>query len=45
MSLFSRSVSELEREKAVIRGAMAHYPVAKPYLAVGRDGPAFFLND
>ena len=45
MSLFSRSVSELEREKEVIRGAMAHYPVAKPYLAVGRDGPAFFLND
>jgi hypothetical protein len=45
MGIFSRSVSELEREQAVIRSAMAHYPVAKPYLVVGRDGPAFFLND
>ena len=45
MSIFSRSVFELEREQAVIRSAMAHYPVPKPYLVVGRDGPAFFLND
>jgi hypothetical protein len=45
MGIFSRSVSELERVRAVICGAMAHYPVPKPYLVVGRDGPAFFLND
>jgi glycosyltransferase involved in cell wall biosynthesis len=45
MSIFSRSVSELERARTVICRAMAHYPVPKPYLVVGRDGPAFFLND
>lgn len=45
MSLFSRSAGELERAKGVIREAMAHYPVAKPYLVVGRDGPAYMLDD
>jgi hypothetical protein len=45
MSTFSRSISDIQREREVIRKAMVHYPVAKPYLVVGRDGPAFVLND
>lgn len=45
MSMFSRSISELQGEREVIRSAMAHYPVAKPYVAIGCDGPAFVLND
>ena len=45
MSAFSRSVSDLQKAREVIRGAMAHYAVAKPYIAIGCDGPAFVLND
>jgi len=45
MSMFSRSIAELENQREIIRGAMAHYPVPKPYLAIGCDGPAFVLND
>lgn len=40
-----RTVSELQERTQLIRDAMAHYPVAKPYLVLGRDGPAFTLAD
>ena len=45
LSAFGRTISALEKEKELICRAMAHYPVAKPYLAVGCDGPAFMLED
>ena len=43
--MFSRSVAELAFEREVIRDAMAQYPVPRPYMVIGRDGPAFMLND
>jgi hypothetical protein len=43
--MFSFSVADLEAKRDVIRAAMAHYPVAKPFVVVGRDGPAFVLNE
>ena len=43
MGMFSRSVAELQVHRAVITEAMSHYPVPRPYLVVGRDGPAFWL--
>jgi glycosyltransferase involved in cell wall biosynthesis len=45
MSAFSFSVADLEEKRDVIRAAMRHYPVAKPFVVIGRDGPAFTLND
>jgi glycosyltransferase involved in cell wall biosynthesis len=45
MAAFGRSISDLKARRDTICAAMAHYPVAKPYLVVGRDGPAFGLDD
>jgi glycosyltransferase involved in cell wall biosynthesis len=44
MSLFSLSIADLEEKREVIRSAMTYYPVAKPLVVIGRDGPAFSLN-
>lgn len=45
LALFSRSVDELAFEREVIRAAMAQYPVPRPFMVIGRDGPAFMLNN
>jgi glycosyltransferase involved in cell wall biosynthesis len=45
LSSFSRSAADLHKNRDVIRAAMAHYVVSKPYRAIGCDGPAFMLND
>jgi glycosyltransferase involved in cell wall biosynthesis len=45
MSAFGRSIAQLESDREIIQRAMAHYPVPKPYFAIGCDGPAFVLND
>jgi len=45
MAACGRSISDLQARRDTICAAMAHYPVAKPYLVVGRDGPAFSLDD
>jgi glycosyltransferase involved in cell wall biosynthesis len=45
MGAFSRSVSDMRARRDVIRRAMVHYPVPKPYFVLGRDGPAFVLGD
>lgn len=42
MAIFSRSAAELRSREDLIRRAMGHYPVPRPYLVVGRDGPAFW---
>ncbi len=44
MSLFGRPIADLVRDEEVIRKAMRHYPVPKPYLVVGSDGPAYLLD-
>jgi glycosyltransferase involved in cell wall biosynthesis len=45
LAMFSLSVSELAARREVIRMAMAQYPVPRPFMVIGRDGPAFMLND
>jgi glycosyltransferase involved in cell wall biosynthesis len=45
LGAFSFSVADLEAKRDVIRAAMMHYPVARPFVVIGRDGPAFTLND
>ena len=45
MAGFGRSVSDLQARSDTIRAAMAYYPVPKPYMVLGRDGPAFVLDD
>jgi glycosyltransferase involved in cell wall biosynthesis len=45
MAAFGRSSSDIQGSLRTIRAAMAHYPVAKPYAVVGRDGPGFILDD
>jgi len=45
MSVCSLTIAELEEKREVIREAMAHYRVAKPFVVIGRDGPAFTLDD
>lgn len=44
LSMFGRTVDALKRDRGVIAAAMRHYPVAKPYLVIGSDGPAFMLD-
>jgi glycosyltransferase involved in cell wall biosynthesis len=45
LSTFSRTSSEMRERAETIRRALALYPVAKPVVVSGRDGPAFVLND
>jgi glycosyltransferase involved in cell wall biosynthesis len=45
MALFSLSAAELSARREIIRAAMAQYPVPRPFVVIGRDGPAFMLND
>ena len=45
MAIFSRPVAQLVSQRDHICSAMVHYPVPRPYLVIGRDGPAFMLND
>jgi glycosyltransferase involved in cell wall biosynthesis len=45
MAMFSLSAGELRARRDVIRAAMAQYPVPRPFMVIGRDGPAFMLND
>jgi hypothetical protein len=40
-----RSSSGIQGSLRTIGAAMAHYPVAKPYAVMGRDGLGFFLDD
>jgi hypothetical protein len=44
LSIFSRTVDDLTARFDDISGAMAQYPVPRPFMVVGRDGPAFMLN-
>lgn len=45
LSMFSLAVSDLRQREEAIRKAMMYYPVAKPFVVIGRDGPAFVLNE
>jgi len=45
MAAFGRSFLDLRAKLGVIRAAMAHYPIAKPYLLMGREGTGFVLDD
>ena len=45
MAAFGRSSSDIRGSLRTIRAAMAHYPVAKPYAVMGRDGLGFVLDD
>ena len=45
MAAFGRTSFEIQGKLRTIRAAMAHYPIAKPYAVVGRDGPGFVLDD
>jgi glycosyltransferase involved in cell wall biosynthesis len=45
MAMFGRSFFDIQANLRTIRAAMAHYPVAKPYTVVGRDGPGYVLDD
>jgi glycosyltransferase involved in cell wall biosynthesis len=38
------SNAQLQQNADKLREAASHYPIAKPYLVVGREGPAFALN-
>jgi glycosyltransferase involved in cell wall biosynthesis len=41
----SLTARELEVRRQVILSAMRHYPVPRPYAVIGRDGPAFTVNE
>ena len=45
MALFSLSAGELTARRELIRAAMTQYPVPRPFVVIGRDGPAYMLND
>ena len=45
MAGFGRTSLDIQGKLRTIRAAMAHYPIAKPYALVGRDGPGFVLDD
>jgi hypothetical protein len=45
MAMFGRSFFDIQANLRTIRAAMAHYPVAKPYTVMGRDGPGYVLDD
>lgn len=44
MSSYRTSNAQLQQNADKLREAARHYPIAKPYLVVGREGPAFALN-
>jgi glycosyltransferase involved in cell wall biosynthesis len=45
MAAFGRSTSDIQGKLRTIRAAMAHYPIARPYAVVGREGQCFVLED
>jgi glycosyltransferase involved in cell wall biosynthesis len=45
LSTFGRSIADLQVKLPTIRAAMAHYPIAKPYVLMGREGTGFVLDD
>ena len=45
MAMFGRSSFDIQGKIPTIRAAMAHYPVAKPYTVMGRDGLGYVLDD
>jgi hypothetical protein len=45
MAMFGRSSFDIQGKMQTIRAAMAHYPVAKPYTVMGRDGLGYVLDD
>jgi glycosyltransferase involved in cell wall biosynthesis len=45
LATFGRSIADLQVKLATIRAAMAHYPIAKPYVLMGREGTGFVLDD
>jgi glycosyltransferase involved in cell wall biosynthesis len=45
MAAFGRPISDIQTRLGVIRAAMAHYPIAKPYVLMGREGTGFVLDD
>jgi hypothetical protein len=45
MAAFGRSFLDIRANLPRIGAAMAHYPIAKPYTAMGRDGVGFVLDD
>jgi hypothetical protein len=45
LSTYSVTASEMKAREETIRCALMHYPIARPVVVAGRDGPAFALND
>jgi glycosyltransferase involved in cell wall biosynthesis len=45
LARFSLSAGELSARRELTRAAMAHYPMPRPFVVIGRDGPAYMLND
>lgn len=41
----SITAAELEGRRDVVLSAMRNYPVPRPYAVIGRDGPAFTVNE
>ena len=44
LSTCRTAVAHLRENAARIREAVSHYPIAKPFFVVGRDGPAFAID-
>ena len=45
IAAFGLAVHDLNERRDILRAAMRHYALPKPYMVVGRDGPAFALDD
>jgi hypothetical protein len=45
MGAFGRTVAEMRALREPIGAAMSHFSVPKPYLVLGRDGPAYVLDE
>ena len=45
IAAFGLAVHDLNERRDILRAAMPHYALPKPYMVVGRDGPAFELSD
>ena len=43
LSTYSRTEAEMHVEADRIREALAHYPIEKPVIVGGRDGPSFVV--
>jgi hypothetical protein len=43
LSTYSRTAADMRVEADRIREALSHYPIEKPVIVGGRDGPSFVL--